>query len=254
MRKTFRTSLLILFTVLGSCKPTTSESKKNDVLKHELNGKVKSVKDKYYKEIKLNEKNDTILYTGFRIIEFNNSGNVSFEKTGNKYNPETSKTIFEYSENKLTRKIYYSYGVLYSETYYIRDENGFLTTKKTIYIKNKSSEKVDYINNSNGKTIKQIDYDNNGKILGRKELFYNKKKELIQTISSRTNIEFYNNFKFKYDSKGNRIEEKNYSKNGKITYNWNYQYDRNNRRKMISEGYKNKINNIASFSYDEYGE
>lgn len=217
--------------------------------------KIKSITSNYYKIANRKEikGKDSLLFVEKSIVTYSSKGNIKEEIRGNKYNPETSLTQYFYTKNRLFKEKLFTESVLYHEIFYKRDKKGALISKTTVRSSSRQRFVVAYINNQNGKCVKEIEYDHKGGILGTTEFIYNEDMQKVETLMTRAQSEFNKHYKFKYDTDGNLIEEISIDTNGNVNYIWKHEYDDLNRKVKSSEGYNGSFENYASFHYDEVG-
>lgn len=178
----------------------------NDLSNSNLNGKIKSTKEKYY------DAKDS--FSGIAIGDLKFSYETFYNKQGNK-----------------TEEIYYNAnGEAQGPVKY-----GYNDDQKLIWIKNYSDQGIVYLENQfvydeAGKLIFLINL-NDGKFSSKGQRIYNKEGTLVIESRLYTDEAMQNissSSLYSYDSKGNNTEIKSYDATGKLTGRITMLYDKNN--------------------------
>lgn len=276
----------ILFFLVLLAFSCSEEKTENDLSKENLFGKVKSVETKEFYAI---DSSGVVVKDGISkskpivLNEYNKWGNL--EKT-TKFlldNPQrNTKIIYSYNErNKLLKEEYYSVNdSLSSEVFYKYDENNnlieWITYNDARLFNLKYIYKYDNQNNlieelfygdstyvywgkevyhyDNQNKTKKISQYNSEEIL-RREMIYDKKENLIEeTEYDSLNVRF--KWTYKYDNKGNEIEENRFGADGSFHFKHISKYD--DKGNLTERTEFNKNNNpveteIYKYKYDKKG-
>jgi len=199
MKKLFLITFGVIF--LFACNQD-----ENDWTNSNLNGKIKSTKEKLY-EAKDSfsdiAKGDLILsYETFYNKEGNKTEEIYYNANGEAQGP----TKYGYNDDQklIWIKRYSDQGVVYLENQFVYDESG-----KLIFLINLSDGKF----SSKSQSI----YNKEGTLVIESRLYTD---EAMQNISSSS--------LYSYDSKGNNTEIKSYDATGKLTGRITMLYDKNN--------------------------
>lgn len=251
---------IILISCISSCSQTMS--KKNDLLRLNLKGNIKTIRQFTYVAI---EKFGEIQKGGFQpniffpenqnmILVFDNSGYINERLDFDKSGIYTSKTKYSYNEQKIIISEIeedIKGDIIFSKKSFYDDEK--MTVKSIInYSKDYSVQTIDYYDNSKSKIkidwytedgklssrtlfkyddnhniIEENIYTSYGNLYAKTQNIYNTegyKTESISTCKSELRNDYY-----KYDDFGNKIEE--YSNKKSILVNkyiYKYKYDSQN--------------------------
>lgn len=220
--KTKVISILVFIVLLSGC--STIKKEKNDLKKMNLKGKVRSIREFYYKAV---EKSGEILKGKIEkydfehrdtYIIFNNKGNGIEE---NAYNADGS---FAY---KWTCKYDNKGNQIETNDY---DSDGKFYKKWIIKYKYKWNK------------IETNVYNSDGSFSHKWILKYDYKGNQIEQNNYRSDGSLVRKWVSKYDDKGNQIEENAYNSDGSLGVNCNYEYEYDEKNNWIKKIiFENKI-------------
>lgn len=208
-----------------------SKEIKNDLMKQNLNGNVKSItENSFFALEKFGEiiKGDSFRNTYGELtdnsyIEFNNNGYIvksfSFLSKKNEYNVKNQLIAKQHLSEDLKK-------IVSTETYKY-DDKGYLIESNNDYSKYKSK----YLNDKNGNCIESNIYDSTGNLFykSKTNIRFNKKGDRIEDRKSYNGYGTPSSHRIKiFDKSGNNIEECSYFDNGEILAKTISKYNENN--------------------------
>ena len=144
------------------------------------------------------------------------------------------------------------------ETEYM--EGGHVLTKINDSI-NLHREYIEY--DSNGNTIKETSYNEDGSVSGSSEYEYDEKENRVKEINYNGDGDIFS--EYEYDSEGNMIQNSRYDENGEMDFCHKSEYDENgnevkteryeyNKWYLTESGYDSNGNKVKTVEYDENGD
>ncbi|MDR1170787.1 MAG: hypothetical protein LBK97_08150 [Prevotellaceae bacterium] len=214
--------LWLLAAVMTACSAGQQSAKKTDLDKAGLKGRVKSVKEFRYKAV---EKPGEM--TGEEILfafdKYDKKGNVT-ERNSCNTDGRGSKYTYEYDGKENMIEILHddNDGRILSKCTYEYDEKGYLM-KENIH---ESSDGI-YVNtykyDEKGKKIAVNRYNPDGRLYWTFAWKYDEKGNTIEESGSCPDGEY--TYKYKYDENGNRTESSVYTSDGSSNEKSTYEYD-----------------------------
>ena len=220
--------LLALLTFHCACNAGNTDIKYNDWAKSNLKGKIKSVRESYYRAEKQpgNTEKSFESRGGFETV-FNTQGYKISYTAHESDGRISSKSLYKYDDknNLIEEEKYYGDELSFRELYTYNDK-GNLIEKTTLDPDGKLTLRQLYKNNDRGNIIEERHHNN-------EDVFYNK---IVFEYDERNNLTEENHYdaddlhcrktKYKYDDTGNRIEEDFHSLlDDTFDYNTQFQYD-----------------------------
>ena len=232
-----------------------AENKDNDRTKNDLNGKIKSVKESYYRAGKAEK--------DFKLRSINES---TFNKEGNKtayiqYTSDgdtISKQLYTYDDknNLIEDNSYGSYGELSTKTSYTYDSKGN-QVEEILFEDGYSPSKELYKYDDSGNMIEKKQYNPEGICWNKIRYKYDETGNMVEENRLAPDDEHIEKKLYKYDDNGNVIEVKSFSSlNSSYNYKTLSTYDDKNN--LIEYGYIQDGNSAPfkttySYEFDEMG-
>lgn len=264
---TFLVSLLI-FLSFQNCSAQQLQNKTTQVESDGYKGKVKQVKQGFYKaietagepqqgEIATEPVNENYLYkydeTGKLIedIYYNKDGSINFRLT---YKHDDNGLIIEkYRWN--------AEGVLENKFNFDFDSESKIIERRSYNAKGKIYYKSQFKYNANGKLIEKTSYANDDTFDGKETYTYNDSGFVSKMIHENTTKLMVKGFlpdsyykTYQYDEKGNKIEEEHGSSSNNEITKATWKYD-DKRREIEANAYKpnGKLDYRTTWKYDDHG-
>lgn len=232
------------------------ENKDNDWAKSNLNGKIMSVKESYYRAGKQpgNTEESFESRSGFETV-FNKQGFKTLYTTHESDGRISSKNLYKYDDknNLIVEEIYYG-NELSFKYLYMYDDKGKLIEKTTLDSDDEPTMRQLYKHNDSGNIIEERHHNN-------EDVFY---KKIVFEYDERNNLTQENHYdaddlhclktNFKYDDSGNLIEEDFHSLLDS-TFDYKNQFLYDNKGNVIERfDPENKSNSlIYEYEFDKTG-
>ena len=202
---------------------------KTDREKEKLHGKVHSIRESSYDVKFTNEQEQNGAIDPFlpnTFTEFDMTGNYLLKEKYDKDNQRIEKWVYTYPQN------------LKMEEIKVTDKTGKVFLSIISAFDDKGNVKDIRFYNENNQITRNVVYK------------YDKKNRQIERRVVDKGV-LNERFSYKYNSKGNMIEQYSYFANGQIAQKWIMEYDKNQNRTKISEyNHKNLLEKITYNTYD----